>query len=367
MAMAESLLPLETTAELMAYLAHFGGAHLDEILQRRNVEASIWDHSSEHWKQRMLQASSDPNASELSTFNSSFAATKKRIDDEDLALEDLGPLAEEEPAPTEAAPTVDAPAMVEPPPIEAPPPVHAMPAVESPPLAAAEPEASPWVKPTQAAARVPERPVPPPPVIDSPSGVDSTAPGVRVQGEALPFGDDAAAAPAAAAPEVAAEGEAMAGATSFLAPLSDEDLQRSTPFPKRQDEPPAVEELGRVDGTAFMVAPLVDDPIPFEGENEPPPPAVTGELEQSGETGFMSPVVGGGRARHMSPEHYARLVHSTHEKSAVERQRRHANYGLNTEAQRRELDQAMTAYLQENPALLRLYMQWLGYLRRGGK
>lgn len=263
------------------------------------------------------------------------------------------PLTEEEDPPT-----------VEP---ESPPEVHSPPAAPtgvplatalgSPPPAVA----SPWASSTPTPPRPPvEAPRVAPP---SPDVTGDVVPAVMAE---LPF--DAAAAklaPAPVAASVAAEGSQLAGGTSFVAALSDDELEPSTPFGRARSPriPAPAPPAHDVEGTAFMMAPFQDEPLPFEGENQAPPP-VAGEISQdaAGATSFVAAVDVTPSAP-MSPEAYARLVHATHQQPAAVRASVHQAHQLD-EAKRAQLDEAMDDYMKRQPEAFRVYMQWVHHLRR---
>lgn len=192
----------------------------------------------------------------------------------------------------------------------------------------------------------------------APPSPDVTADAVPAVAAELPF-DGPSQIPAPAAPSVAAEGQTLAGGTSFVSALSDDQLEPSTPFGSGSPLPADVE------GTAFMMAPFEDEPLPFEGENPAPPPAVDDIAhEAAGATSFV-PAVEVSASAPMSPEAYARLVHATYEQPPSVREAVHQSHQLD-EATRAQLDAAMARYMKRQPEAFRVYMQWVHHLRRGG-
>ncbi len=365
--MDHSRLSFDDTAALMAHVAHFGGVHLAEILQRKRIPRAQWESSSEHWRVRMTEAARANDFSIAKRYGRAFGDTTKRLEEDGVQLEDLGPLTEEVDDTAAAAPVVE----VEPPPAEpmpeSSPEVHSPPAAPtgvplatalgSPPPAVA----SPWASSTPTPPRPPvEAPRVAPP---SPDVTGDVVPAVSAE---LPF--DAAAAklaPAPVAASVAAEGSQLAGGTSFVAALSDDELEPSTPFGRARSPriPAPAPPAHDVEGTAFMMAPFQDEPLPFEGENPAPPP-VAGEISQdaAGATSFVAAVDVTPSAP-MSPEAYARLVHATHQQPAAVRASVHQAHQLD-EAKRAQLDEAMDDYMKRQPEAFRVYMQWVHHLRR---
>jgi len=69
----------------------------------------------------------------------------------------------------------------------------------------------------------------------------------------------------------------------------------------------------------------------------------------------------------MSPEKYARLAHATHAAPSVMRERVHRELGIRDEIHRAEIDRAMMACFNADSVAYQLYMQWVSYLRSGGR
>lgn len=363
--MSEPELTFDQTTELMAHVAHFGGAHLGEILRRKGVRRGDWDGSSQYWQAQLFEAARGKDFSVAVRYGRIFGDVTKRL--EGVRLVDLGPLPEEvDETATESPAPVEEPAPPEPQP-EPPPEVHSPPAVPtgvplatalgSPPPAVA----SPWARP---AATSPRPPVEAPRV--APPSPDVTGEVVPAISADLPF--DLAKngpAPAPAAPLVAAEGELLAGGTSFVAAVTQDRLQPSTPFGGSGTTSTSPEPVAEdVEGTAFMMAPFQEKPLPFEGKN-PAPPAAAGEISHdgAGATSFV-PAVEARPSAPMSPEAYARLVHATYQQPAAVRASVHEAHQLDG-AKRAQLDAAMADYMRRQPEAFRVYMQWVRHLRRG--
>lgn len=68
----------------------------------------------------------------------------------------------------------------------------------------------------------------------------------------------------------------------------------------------------------------------------------------------------------MTPEQYARLAHATHAAPSVMRVRVHRELGIRDEGHRSQIDRAMMARFNADPATYQVYMQWVSYLRSGG-
>lgn len=79
-----------------------------------------------------------------------------------------------------------------------------------------------------------------------------------------------------------------------------------------------------------------------------------------------SPPASNGAPTDMTPEQYARLAHATHAAPSVMRERVHHELGIRDEGHRSQLDRAMMARFNAEPATYQVYMQWVSYLRSGG-
>lgn len=300
---ARPTLTLERFASLYAYVAHFGRAAEAEVLERRGVPGAVWQQSRRHWLARLRQA--DPKALEAHTFGTRLAETAERLERERPSLHEVGPLARE------AALSSDEPMTVV--------------------TRSVEPA-------TQLRVELPSLP-------------SSSALALARRSPADDSGEAGRSGAGPAAPE-----EDPLNLT-----MPSEPSPTTTPHPDRASS-------SEPDATAFIVTPFVD----VEAAEDPMSvtiPAAPAGLDGSARGSGPAPPAPDGRGPEapMSPERYARLACATHGAPSVMREQIHASLGIADEAQRARLDRAMTAHLTVHGADRQLYLQWVAYLRQGGR
>ncbi|MEM1028926.1 MAG: hypothetical protein AAGN82_01175 [Myxococcota bacterium] len=125
-----------------------------------------------------------------------------------------------------------------------------------------------------------------------------------------------------------------------------------------------------VDAPAFVMRPLMDATFAPNaagpGPARPPRPDASASSTPSSPlppTGAPSAPVDLVGADCMNPEGYAKLAYATHLAPSVMRAQVHRAAGIADEAQRAEIDRAMTAYFAENEAAYRVYLEWIAHLR----